>query len=400
MTNLFQIHRMFSVAYDHRIYFTRSSFRYDNKLLLRLMQDPSKHDPVKVLVVVDKSLVREDDQLVSSIYSYFETFSKDLSLVNVICLPGGEVVKNGCHYSDLLYDEIEKAGLCRHSYVIGMGGGALLDLVGFVSATAHRGIRHLRMPTTTLSQGDGGVGVKNAINFKNKKNFIGTFAPPFAIVNDFDFLTTLPQREKRAGFAEAIKVALIKDEKFFEWIKANVMELNHFEQDAVAELVKRSASLHVEHIVNSGDPFENGSARPLDFGHWSAHKLEQLSEFKLGHGDAVAIGIALDAIYCHLVGKLGLDDVECILNLLENLGFPLFANELSMMDANGKPKVLIGLEEFQEHIGGKLTITLIEAIGQSYETNVMEPQKILEAIAFLKDRQFEMTTTNETYSCS
>src|SRR5262249_47001338 len=155
------------------------------------------------------------------------------------------------------------------------------------AATAHRGIRLVRVPTTTLSQCDSGVGVKNGINAFNKKNFIGTFAPPFAVINDFQLLTTLGPRDKRAGYAEAVKVACVRDAPFFEALEHDARSLDEFEPHAMRRLIRRCAEIHINHIVNGGDPFESGSARPLDFGHWAAHKLEHLSDFRIRHGEAV-----------------------------------------------------------------------------------------------------------------
>ena len=165
-----------------------------------------------------------------------------------------------------------------------------MDMAGLAAATAHRGVRHIRIPTTTLSQCDSGVGVKNGINAFGKKNFIGTFAPPFAVINDFQLLAPLSPRDKRAGFAEAVKVACIRSREFFDALEEDAAALAQFQPDAMRKLIRRCAELHMDHIATSGDPFEFGSARPLDFGHWSAHKLEQLSDFKIRHGEAVAIG--------------------------------------------------------------------------------------------------------------
>ena len=134
--------------------------------------------------------------------------------------------------------------------------------------------------------------------FFRQKNWVGTFAVPDAVINDFSFLRTLPDSQKRAGYVEAIKVALIRDRAFFEWIEERTDSLAKFEQIPMEQLIRRSAALHLDHIAGSGDPFERGSARPLDFGHWIAHKLEPMSGFEVGHGDAVAIGLAADVIYC------------------------------------------------------------------------------------------------------
>jgi len=154
---------------------------------------------------------------------------------------------------------------------------AVIDAVGYAAATAHRGIRLIRMPTTVLGQNDAGVGVKNAINWLGRKNFVGTFVPPHAVVNDFEFIESLPNRDKTAGIAEAIKVSLISDKTFFYYLNANRKNLRELRQDVVEKMIVKCAELHLRHIRSSGDPFERGSARPLDFGHWTAHKLEELT---------------------------------------------------------------------------------------------------------------------------
>jgi len=156
---------------------------------------------------------------------------------------------------------------------------------------------------------------------------------------------------------------------------------------AMKHLIRRCAELHLDHIATSGDPFEMGSARPLDFGHWAAHKLEQLSHFEISHGDAVAIGIALDVIYSRNTGLLDKTSAARILNLLERLGFKLFADELMNASASDEWLVLAGLEEFREHLGGELTITLLREIGRSVEVHEMNSPKIIEAIQELRGRQ-------------
>ena len=123
-----------------------------------------------------------------------------------------------------------------------------------------------------------------------------------------------------------------------------------------------------------------GSARPLDFGHWAAHKLEQLSEYKLRHGEAVAVGIALDVIYSRRVGFLNEVSASRILRLIEALGFDLFANELLNVDSEGDLMVLKGLEEFREHLGGELSITLLKGIGKGFEVHEMNDAVVVESI--------------------
>jgi 3-dehydroquinate synthase len=381
------ITRSIQVRYDLQIHFTQNVFDFANPLLRDILVCDSNGAPRKALVVLDEALAQAQPALARQIESYFQSYGPMLRLVcPPMVIEGGERTKNSYFHVSEVHSQIDRYHIDRHSYVIGVGGGALLDLVGLAAATAHRGVRHVRVPTTTLSQDDSGVGVKNGINAFGKKNFIGTFAPPFAVVNDFQLLASLSPRDKRAGYAEAVKVALIRDREFFENLERDAKLLNEFEPAAMQRLIYRCAELHVNHIATAGDPFEFGSARPLDFGHWSAHKLEQLSEYKVRHGEAVAIGIALDVVYSCKLGWLERASSERVLALLEALGFDLFANELLHVDAENSLLVLKGLEEFREHLGGELTITLLKAIGEGIEVHEMNLPRVIEAIYELQER--------------
>jgi 3-dehydroquinate synthase len=379
------IQRTISVKFELRVYFTRAVFGASNSLLQSLLVEP--HRLPKVLVVLDESLALAQPALAPSIENYFAALTDQLNLVAPpLIIEGGERVKNSYLHVSEIHSQVDRHHVDRHSYIVGVGGGALLDVVGLAAATAHRGVRHVRIPTTVLSQNDSGVGVKNGINAFGKKNFIGAFAPPFAVINDFDLLASLPDRDKRAGYAEAVKVALIRDRNFFETLERNAAALARLELEPMRQLIERCAQLHVEHIAGSGDPFEFGVARPLDFGHWSAHKLEQLSDFQIRHGEAVAIGMALDVIYARNIGLLDSASADRILALLRALGFRLFANELLHLDSEHQPVVLKGLEEFREHLGGTLTLTILKGIGQGVEVHDVVLPKMLDAIHELHDR--------------
>lgn len=257
--------------------------------------------------------------------------------------------------------------LDRQAFVIAIGGRATLDLIGYVAATVHRGVRHIRVPTTVLSQNDSGVGVKNGVNAFGQKNMLGIFAPPFAVLNDSSFLDGLDERDKRAGMAEAIKMALIRDAAFFRWLERNVVDLMVFRPNAVDYLIRRCAELHMAQIAKGGDPFERGSARLLDFGHWAAHKLKLMTGHALRHGEAVAIGVALDARYSALVGRLPEGDGPRVSSLLQALGLPLFHSALRLVDSSAQYRLPRGLREFREHLGGELTITLLADLGRGVE---------------------------------
>lgn len=391
------IERTVQISFQHRVYFTRGIFTLANPLLRNVLtgaKEGRATDSAKVMVVLDESLHLAQPKLAPSIESYFAACVERLKLVSPpMILEGGERVKNSYFHVSEIQSHIDRYHIDRHSYVIAVGGGALLDLAGLAAATAHRGVRHVRIPTTTLSQDDSGVGVKNGINAFGKKNFIGTFAVPFAVINDFDLLASLAPRDKRAGYIEAVKVACIRDRPFFDFIEENAVRLRAFEPEAMQRVIYRCAELHINHIATSGDPFEMGSARPLDFGHWSAHKLEQLSEYRIRHGEAVAIGIALDVIYSRRIGLLSPNNCERVLKLIEQLGFDLFANELLNVDSHGDLMVLRGLEEFREHLGGQLTITLLKDVGQGIEVHEMDDAVIVESLQELQQRHHERPLT-------
>jgi 3-dehydroquinate synthase len=380
------IERTITVPFAHRVYFTRSIFAPQNQLLANLLT-PASRERAKVLIVIDAGVTKSFPALVESITAYFADPSCPAKLVNPpLVVNGGEAVKQSRDLVENLYQQIEAHGIDRHSSVIAIGGGALLDAVGFAAATAHRGVRHIRIPTTTLSQADGGVGVKNGINAFGKKNFIGTFAVPFAVINDSDFLATLPETEKRGGLIEAIKVALIRDAEFFAELETRSGNLATLESSAMEWVVRRCAELHVRHITESGDPFELGSARPLDFGHWAAHKLEQMSGCSLSHGAAVAIGLALDTLYSRRKGMLGAAETERIISLVQRLGFALFDPLMLKRGPDEKWLLLEGLEEFREHLGGDLTVTLLAGIGRGVEVHEIDPGLMRESIRELARR--------------
>jgi len=381
------IERSFAVAYRYGVHFTQGVFDPGNATLRDVLAADTAREQHKAFVVLDESLAAARPGLVRQIEDYFTAYADTLALAgSPMILEGGERAKNSYFHVSEIHSHLDRHHIDRHSYLIGIGGGALLDVAGLAAATAHRGVRHVRVPTTTLSQADSGVGVKNGINAFGKKNFIGTFAPPFAVINDFKLLESLSPRDKRAGYVEAVKVACIRDAEFFQALERDAEWLAAFEPAAMQRLIYRSAEIHLNHIATAGDPFEFGSARPLDFGHWAAHKLEQLSEYRIRHGEAVAIGVALDVIYSRRMGWLDARSAERVLSLLEQLGFELFASELTLADSQGNLVVLNGLEEFREHLGGQLTVTMLRSIGDGFEVHEMNVPRVVESIHELRER--------------
>ncbi len=380
----------FAVSFEYPVHFTERVFDPDNPVLAETVSrlEPARRH--RCLMLVDDGLIAARPGLCDEIAAYAQAHGGTIDLVTApVPVPGGEQIKSELYFVEQMQQILFDNHIDRHSYVIAVGGGAMLDAVGLVAATTHRGIRHIRIPTTVLAQNDSGVGVKNGVNLRGVKNFVGAFAPPFAVLNDIDFLRTLELRDKIAGMAEAVKVALIRDGAFFAWLERHADALATFERPAMAHMIRRCAELHMHQIAHGGDPFEMGSARPLDYGHWAAHKLESLTRHHLRHGEAVAIGMALDARYSVLAGHLaaGVEDRICF--LLEHLGFRLWHPALGNQTAEGRPAVLAGLQDFREHLGGELTITLLSEIGVGVEVHEMDEALVLEAMRWLEDRETE-----------
>ena len=376
-----QIHQSFQVPFTYHVVFTESMFSLENETFISFLKNYGNANfRKKILFLIDEGVAQTNPHLSETIRSYFANQNDIILVPEILVFQGGEQVKNNPKILEKILQAIDNQGIDRHSFVAAIGGGAFLDVAGYASAIAHRGVKHIRIPSTVLSQNDSGVGVKNGINYFGKKNFLGTFAPPIAVFNDANFLKTLSDRDWRSGISEAVKVALIKDLVFFEWLEVNAQAMAKRDETVMFHQIFRSAELHVQHI-SSGDPFEMGSARPLDFGHWAAHKLEYLTNFEIRHGEAVAIGIALDSVYSHLKGQITDQELARIISLLKTVGFEIYHPALA---ENDKINLWKGLQEFQEHLGGELTITLLEALGRGVEVHEIDFELMKQSVDILK----------------
>lgn len=390
------INQNFSVSFSYDVHFTRSVFHPENPLFANTIQPNGSSSARKVLVVIDEGLLPHHPSLFSSVENYARAYPSRIDLIkDPVIMPGGEKAKTSPDFIDEILERVNSEKIDRHSYIVAIGGGAVIDAAGYAAAISHRGVRLIRIPTTVLAQNDASVGVKNGINAFGKKNFIGTFAPPRAVLNDFDFLRTLEHKDWISGISEAVKVALLKDAAFFDYIDRNAEELFEREEDPMERVIYECARLHLEHISGSGDPFEMGSSRPLDFGHWAAHKLEQLTNYELRHGEAVAVGLALDVTYSYLEGTLPEQDWDKILDVLRRCGFHLFVPELKthLNDPAHPDSLLHGLEEFREHLGGQLTIMLLEEIGVGKEVHEVDYELYRQAIQILEEVEHESVNT-------
>ena len=369
----------FDVPFVHRLRVTADVAGDDFQQLENLIAiDVGPTGSAKVLLWVDAQ--------VDAATAYSKRLSDRLSaspiadlVAEPLIIEGGEAVKNSDAAVQTMLRKINDNNLDRRSYIIAVGGGAMLDASGYAAAIAHRGIRLIRLPSTVLGQADSGVGVKNAVNFFGKKNWVGTFAVPWGVINDTKLLGSLPNRDYVSGFTEAVKVSLLKDDSIFRRLVSNADAIRNRNEWVASQAIHESCVLHLRHITEGGDPFEMLEARPLDFGHWSAHRLEPLTDYQLRHGEAVGIGVAIDCLYSSLKFGFPRDDVDAVIGCLRRLGTPLWHEAIDPVD-----RLLTGLEEFRQHLGGRLTITMLRGVGDPINVHDIDHAAMREAIAMLK----------------
>lgn len=372
-----RVDQRFVVPFDFPVIFSDHVFSPDNSALHSALLRLGETRLPRAMIYVDANADASTPGLAAAAAAWCRKWQVALAAPPRI-IPGGEPAKNDWPATQSLIQEMLDLRLDRHAFIIIVGGGAVLDSVGFAASLVHRGLRVIRIPTTALAQCDGAVGVKTGINFAGGKNAIGTFAPPFAVLNDFQFLPTLADRDWRGGIAEAFKVAIIRDRPFLDFLCENTAAFRERRHGPMRHLVQHCAELHLDHIRAGGDPFEMGRSRPLDFGHWSAHKLELLSGFRISHGDAVAAGVALDSAYAARQGWIRDEDFLRIHRALAQCGFPLWYPEMET------PALLDGLRDFQEHLGGELCITFPNGLGQRREENDLDNECIQASLQRLK----------------
>ena len=185
---------------------------------------------------------------------------------------------------------------------------------------------------------------------------------PTAVINDFSLLSSLSDRDWRSGFSEAVKVALLKDAGEFERLEQHAAAIAERTEAESQRAIIRSAELHWRHIVEGGDPFEDEIARPLDYGHWSAHRLERLTDGALKHGEAVAVGLGIDTALAVELGRATTDFQRRVLSVLHNFGFTLDHAQL-----DDPASIFVGIEQFRAHLGGALTLTLVAEPGVPFD---------------------------------
>jgi len=274
-----------------------------------------------------------------------------------IVLPAGEQHKR-LETVQQVWKALHAAGCDRKSLVINLGGGVVCDLGGFAASTYMRGLAFLNVPTTLLAQADASVGGKTGFNFDGVKNLIGTFDQPLGVVIDPDLLAGLPEREFVSGFGEIIKHGLICDQAHAEQATAKMPRA--FTPAELADLIAHSCELKAALVV--ADTTETGQRKLLNFGHTVGHAVEALSlqtDQPLLHGEAVSIGMVVEADISQRAGLLTKADSEAVKSLLAQTGLPVSIPDFSLDNLAAK------MRSDKKNAGGQINFTLLKAIGEA-----------------------------------
>ncbi len=273
------------------------------------------------------------------------------------------IIPDGEKYKDIntvqkIYGELLKHRLDRKSALVALGGGVIGDITGFVASTYMRGIAYIQVPTTLLAQVDSSVGGKTGVNHKLGKNMIGTFYQPKLVWIDIDTLKTLPERELLAGLSEVIKYGVIKDKKLFEFLENNMRKIFYLDKNALSHIIRRSCEIKAE--VVSRDERELGLRAILNYGHTIGHAIETVTGYKkFLHGEAVAIGMHLEAKIAEIMGLLKIHDVLRIKALIDSFGLPS-----EMPSRMNITSLMPSMQLDKKAVAGELKFILPEGIGK------------------------------------
>jgi 3-dehydroquinate synthase len=307
-----------------------------------------------VLAVVDGNIQR--------IYGYRmqEYFERHLNLRAWVTLDVSERMKT-LGTVERLCATAQEVGLPRTGIFVGIGGGVLLDIVGFASSMFRRGVRFVKIPTTLVGLVDVGVGIKQGVNFGNSKNLVGAFYPPLATIADRTFLATLDARQIRCGVAEILKMALVRDGRLFRALEEHAGELvrsNFARPHEVADDVMTTAAADMMDEL-CPNLFEEDLRRLVDFGHSFSPTIEAHSEYRIAHGEAVALDMLLSCLLAVHRGKFTEEDLARVVATYESAGLPFW-----MSDCPSETELYEGLAEIRAHRGGRLNLVLPRRIGK------------------------------------
>ncbi|QOJ13288.1 MAG: 3-dehydroquinate synthase [Planctomycetia bacterium] len=296
----------------------------------------------------------------------------EVGFVEVI--PAGEESKT-LRTAERLYDAFGREGLGRGDLILALGGGVVGDLAGFVAATWHRGLRFVQLPTTLEAAVDASVGGKTGVNHAAGKNLIGAFHQPAAVVIDTEFLDTLSERDFRAGLAESVKHAAIRDAEFFEWHEQHAAAILARDPDALESLIRRNCEIKADVVAQ--DEREAGLRAILNYGHTVGHAIEHAAGYALRHGECVAIGMVAENHAATGLGLMSVAEAARVSALLGAMGLPTRVPPGAGVEADTVVRLCRGDKKSR---GGQVRAALVDRIGRAQEAVVLS-EDVLRAAA-------------------
>jgi len=290
----------------------------------------------------------------------------------LITIPAGEKSKNRKN-KELIEDMMFESNMARDSAIIALGGGVVGDIAGFVASTYNRGIPYVQYPSSLVACVDSSIGGKTAIDTKHGKNLIGSFYQPWKVYIDLNTLTTLKKQEIKEGMAEIIKYGIIYDSDFFGYISDHINEIFNYDMDVLKKIIKRSCE--IKGFVVENDEKESNLRKILNFGHTVGHAVEQLSNYSITHGNAISIGMVIEAKIAAKSHILNNESVKMIYEIFRRAGLP---TELkSNID---RSKIIETMKLDKKARKGNIEFALPEKIGEMYKDNESYGIKIEENI--------------------
>ncbi len=303
------------------------------------------------------------DSTVGSLYgnALLGEFERAGLETRLIAFPAGEMHKNR-ETKAWIEDCMLEHKFGRDSAVVALGGGVPGDIAGYVAATYARGIPYVQVPTTLVACVDSSIGGKTAVDTPHGKNLIGAFHQPWKVYIDVNTLLTLNRKEIREGLAEVIKYGVIKDSDLFSFLEQSTERIFSYDKEALTRIIRRGCEIKGE--VVEKDERESNLRKILNFGHTVGHAVENLSGYKITHGEAISIGMAAEGKIAVAMGLWKSEELGRLTRLLEKAGLP------TSMPAHMKTEDIIDTMKLDKKSrGGKIEMALPESIGRMAETN-------------------------------
>jgi 3-dehydroquinate synthetase len=306
-------------------------------------------------------------------------FGQNQGIIKIV--PSGEQNKNFDNVLNIC-KLAKEASINRKGLFVGIGGGTLLDTVGFAASIYRRGIEYIKVGTTLVAQIDASIGIKTGINFQENKNLLGTFYPPFTVISDTNFLYTLPIQEMRCGLAEIIKIAIVADPFLFELVAMNYESFlnKHLSENKVQKIINLSITDMISEL--STNAYEHCLQRKVDFGHTFSPAIEKMSKYRIPHGEAVSIDMCLSCYISYRLGHLSSYLLQTILNLVKNIGL-----SYCLDDSIDPLELFESLNQISLHRGNSINMPIPTDIGHTrFITDMSEISlnMFLEGLSFLR----------------